>query len=135
MSSRRTLIALASASIAFAAAAQPANVTVTFVGAKGSGTMATCELSAKAQSSMDRKITALVVDYKALDAKTGKPLKEGLNSATFGGLAPGSTAEQPLGSANAACDRVRLEIVRAPCVTKGCKPTFAQQGLAGLTSP
>lgn len=132
MTSLQTLIGTVAALAALSAAAQSANVPVTFVGTAGTGTMATCELSVKAQNKMDRKLLALVVEYQALDAASGKPLAGGLNSATVGGLAPGGNTEQPVGTVHAACERVRLQVTKTQCVTRGCQPGFAQQGLAGL---
>ncbi|GAP38568.1 hypothetical protein ABXN37_25985 [Piscinibacter sakaiensis] len=111
-----------------------ANVHLSFIGAPGSGTRATCELTVQARNGMGQPIRALVAEARAVHAASGQALGGGLNAATFSRLAPGATAETPVGTVNAPCGRVRLQPVTVQCTTRGCEPGLAQQGLAGIAA-
>ena len=134
MTARPAWILLAIAALALPAAAA-GNVEVTAVGTNGSGTQPACELTFTAENRMDRKITALIVEYTAVHAQTGKPLSGSLGSAPIGGIEPGAKRVLQAGSAQGAlCNQVRLKITSTQCVTRGCQLGFAHRGVAGFAA-
>lgn len=132
---RTTFVCLAFSAIAPLAAAS-GNVAIAVSGANGSGTSPACELSFTAQNGMDRKISALMVDYTAVHQGSGKALQGSTGSATIGGLEPGSSKTFDAGAVQGAtCNQVRLKVTKISCPRRGCAPSISQKGLAGIDMP